>query len=439
MQLTERQWKTLVKDLQQHRCILLLGSRMATATHPQGQQERLSALFAEHLVAQLAAEGIAYDPTQSANLAYMAQRFLAMPKARRVDLEDEVLDFYRNHTRNVPALYARLARLPFFMAVNLSPDDYLLRAMRAAGKSGAQSAHYNFRKERNQPIEPPTETKPLVYNLLGALDDPESLVLTQEDRVEFVKSVVKGNPDIPNAVMSHFDERKTYICLGFNLENWDYRLLFDSLKVSKENLSFLPQPASQPLSPEAQSFYEDRYRFMFVETEIQGFMERLEQHFTESEQGKGPNTELTSPKKLVLLFDRNESDTRCCTALCDHLAGWVQRGAVQIWHQDMSFVGDLEQHTAQRIAEADAVLPILSAGFLSDERLMLHWLPLALRHHQERGLRIIPILHRACDTEDSELTRFAMLPTGGRPLRNWPDEDEAFKNIVEHLKTLLYD
>jgi hypothetical protein len=272
---------------------------------------------------------------------------------------------------------------------------------------------------------------------LGALKDPESLVLTQEDRVDFIKNVVKGNPGIPNAVMSHFDERKTYIFLGLNLENWDYRLLFDTLQLSRENLSFLPQPGAQALSPEARSFFEDRYRLIFTESDIAEFVENLATRYVEF----AVESDLTPVhlKKAVLLFNRNEADARFVQSLSDHLNPLIKRGALELWHMDQPFAGDLDHETRRRIAEADAVLPVLSADFWTDDDINAAWLPEALHQQRQRGLHIIPILHRACDVDGSELAAFPVLPDLARPVRNWPDEDLALKTIVDQLKILLYD
>lgn len=438
MHLSEKQWKTLAKDLQQQRCILMLGTRLSTAKDDNGQEQRLSELLARHLAKLLDAENVAYDRECAADLSYVAQRFLSMSKMRRIDLEDEVSDFYRKAAHTVPEAYQRLARLPFFMTVNLTPEDFMTRAFRAAGKAGAQSLHYNFRKDRGQAVIQPVTAKPLVYNLLGTLDDPESLVLSQEDRVEFIKNVVKSNPGIPNAVMSHFDNRKTYLFLGFNLENWDYRLLCDALQLSKDNLTLSPGTTDHPLSPEARSFYEDHFRFMFVDDDIQQFVAGLEKSFAEIELEKAAGQPPAVLRKIVVLFDRNEADIHCCQTLCVHLSGWMQKGALQIWHRDMPFVGDEEQELRRQLDAADAVMPVLSASFLADHVLMTETIPEVLRQHRARGLRILPLIHRACDWEGTALARFPVIPTGGKPLRNWPDEDEAYENAVEHLKNLLY-
>lgn len=410
---------------------------MATGTDQSGQQQPLTTMLARHLCAQLDDENIAYDKAQSDQLPYIAQRYLNIPKMRRVDLEDEVADFYARHAKVEPDLYTQLARLPFYLAVNLSPDDYLARALRNAGRSAAQTAHYHFRKDRNTHFDVPTVQKPLVFNLLGNVSDPESLILTEEDRVDFIKNIVRGNPDLPNAVMSHFDERKTYVFLGLNLENWDYRLLFDALKVKKENMSFLPQPAEQAFSAEAQAFFEDRYKVMFIDAEPGHFIAQMEQHYTEIATGKSlPDT---TSKRLIVLFDPNEMDRQCVNSLQTHLGSWISRGILEFWHPEMVFAGDKSEELASRLQKAHAVMPILSAGFLADDQLMHRWWPEVKRLQKEKGLRIIPLLHRACDWQGTDMAQYASLPEGGKPLRNWPDEDAAFMHVLENLKKRLYD
>jgi len=439
MHLSDRQWKTLAKDLQQQRCILLLGTRLSTAKDAAGREHRLSDQLSHHLATLLDAENAAYDRGSSTDLAYLAQRFLALPKMRRIDLEDEVSDFYARAAQVLPDIYQRLARLPFFLSINLSLEDFMTRSFRAAGKTGVQSLHYNFRKDRGQVVIQPLPEKPLVYNLLGTLADPESLVLSQEDHVEFIKNVVRGNPGIPNAVMSHFDNRKTYLFLGFNLGNWDYRLLCDALQLSKDNITLSPGDTENPLAPEARSFYEDHFQFLFIDDDIQQFVSALEKSFAEIEQEKTTVQRPAVLRKVVLLFARNEADTQGAQALIAHLSVWVQKGVLQIWHRNLPFVGDENRELQRRIDEADAVVSVLSADFLSDHLLMSEIMPEMLRQHNTRGLRLLPLLYRACDWEHSLLAPFPIIPASGQPLRNWSDADEAFKTAVEDFKNLLYE
>lgn len=436
MPIAEPDWEKLARAIRQQRCILVLGNRLATADGG----AKLADLLAAHLADRLEKQGLDVDADFRSNLPFVAQQFLTRPAHNRVDLEDIAADFLTKKTQRVPPVYARLARLPFTVALSLSPDDFLEKALRSAGKMGCQPLFYHL--DNQQPEQhlaaKPTEARPLVYSLFGSMADRSSLVLTQEDRLILAKNIVQGNPAIPNDVLSQFnDPRKTWILLGLNLENWDYRLLFEALQLSSKNRSFLP--SAQPPGAEARSFYENHFQISIVDSGVDAFLDSLEKALTDLdfEEKKAENA-LLSSKKIVLLFDANDRDARCAETLTKHLSSGEGRGLWSVWHRNLPVFDDLEAETARQLADADAVVPILSASFFSEKELMQNWLPVILNQHRERGLQIVPLLHRDCDFEDTQLARFPILPTGGKPLRNWPDEDEAFKNTVVHLKKLLH-
>ena len=79
-------------------------------------------------------------------------------------------------------------------------------------------------------IEKISVENPLVYNLFGSLDETESIVLTEEDQLEFIRNVVKDDPRIPEEILGQFDHRKTYLFFGFDLENWQFRLLLHTFQ-----------------------------------------------------------------------------------------------------------------------------------------------------------------------------------------------------------------
>ncbi|MCB9306613.1 MAG: toll/interleukin-1 receptor domain-containing protein [Lewinellaceae bacterium] len=433
MPLSDRQWKNLARDLQQQRCVLFLGSRLLAAP---GSDATMNERLAVHLAGILDQEGISYEKDAAQRLHYIAQRFLAIPKIRRIDLEDEVLEFYRQHPPVIPDLYHRLARLPFTLIINTAPDELMLRALLQAGKTGARGLHYNLHREREAAVlQEFSPEQPLVYNLWGTLSDPESLVLSQEDRVEFIKNVVKGNPAIPNQVMSCFDERKTYLFLGFNLENWDVRLLLDCFKLSRENTTLSPQLDNYPMRPETKSFFEDRYQFLFVSQAIGQFVDDVGEQF-DRQQPAEPQAPVADARRLVVLYHANETDRDCLLRLRAQLNPWIQNGRLQLWDPGSALHGDVGQQMLEQIAAADAVMPVLSADFLADPD-QIPLIEQALQQHRERGLRIVPLLYRACTWEDTALRDFPPLPERDKPLRNWPDTDTAFTLVAERLKTLL--
>ena len=328
-----------------------------------------------------------------------------------------------------------IARLPFHLIINSTPDDNILKAFRKEGKLGTRQMHYNYRRELVADFPELSVSSPLVYNLLGSLHDPESLVLSQENQVDFIRNVVKGNPPIPNQLMRHFDDRKTYLFLGFNLEKWYFRLMLDSLRLGDKNMTIAPQLDNYPVTPITQSFYEDRYRFIFVEERIAGFLERLAHDFQESVPVQ-KNPEFYRKQRMVLLFDNNENDEYVCRKLSQHLHNLEKQGQLEIWHKGLASFGIFDQELEKKIAEADIVVPILSADFFAAEAIHNKELPLMLEAHRSRNIRVLPVLSRPCLYEDSALSNFSILPLNKQALSNWGQEDEAYQAIVQQIKTV---
>lgn len=437
MGLSNRQWGNLLKDIERQRCILLLGPRLALG-QKNDKEEPLIELLAQHLSEELTTEAIPFEAEASRDLSYIAQRFMTIPKIRRIDLEDEAISFYRKYQQEMPALYALIAQLPFHLIINTTPEDFMLKAFRQEGKLGAKLMHYNYRKELPGEIPEPGIDKPLIYNLLGNLSDPESLVMSQEDQVDFIKNVVKGNPSIPNQLMRHFDDRKTYLFLGFNLEKWYFRLMLDSLKLGDRNTTIAPQLDNYPVTPVTKSFYEDRYRFVFVEEKIRDFLERLVTDFKASSQGSATASKVSQANKIVLLFDNNPDDFRYCEQLTQHLFNLQQQGIVEVWHKGLSTFGNVEEQLRLKLSEANFILPLLSASFFASESVNSQDLPWALEYSASQKARILPVLCRPCLYEDSAFGQLSVLPFNRQAISNWDNQDEAFQQIVEQIKLLVH-
>lgn len=97
--------------------------------------------------------------------------------------------------------------------------------------------------------------------------------------MQFIRNVVKNDPPLPDEITGYFDNRKTYIFLGFNLETWQFRLLLDSLKLKDENSSVATRTSHFPMSYATQSFYQDHFNFVFVEKDVEEFLADLQYAF----------------------------------------------------------------------------------------------------------------------------------------------------------------
>jgi uncharacterized protein (DUF2249 family) len=85
----------------------------------------------------------------------------------------------------------------------------------------------------------PTPDHPLVYHLFGRLEEPDSLVVTEDDYMDYLMYVIKSDratvskgeakversPAIPSVVNTPLTTHAVLL-LGFELNDWSFRTLF---------------------------------------------------------------------------------------------------------------------------------------------------------------------------------------------------------------------
>jgi hypothetical protein len=79
----------------------------------------------------------------------------------------------------------------------------------------------------------------------------------------------------------------------------------------------------------------------------------------------------------------------------------------------------------------------VSADFLDSDYCHDVEMQQALRRHESGDARVIPVILRPCDWQQSLLGGLQALPTDGRPVTKFPDRDEAFLDVVQGVRKVL--
>jgi hypothetical protein len=200
-----------------------------------------------------------------------------------------------------------LARLPLPIYITTSYYDFLERALDAEGKrphtqicfwsgrgSSARTEH------RADPNYEPTPANPAVYHLFGLEDYPQTLVLSEDDFMNFLISVAEDintqNPIVPLKLRQALAE-SPLLLLGYQLRDWDFRVLFRFiLRFRKEELS--PRGMVIQLKPDKKrigviekalqylSNYLDKKQFDVEWTDTESFIRRLWDEWNTYRQGR---------------------------------------------------------------------------------------------------------------------------------------------------------
>jgi CHAT domain/SIR2-like domain len=244
-----RKWPTLINSVRQGRCTPILGPGL------------VESLFGStHEIAQRWAETYDFpmDPHEREDLPQVAQ-YVAVNQDEHFirdelaqSMRDELL---RQHRERVPDLadgapldelikavgaawrardvaepHRVLAAQPFPIYITTNPDSLLEAALEEAGKAPRVAlCPWNDYVERLQEAydEAPSAQRPLVYHLFGRLEEPDSLVLTEDDYFNYLIGVTSNKDLIPDSVRRALADT-ALLFLGFRMDDWNFRVLFRS-------------------------------------------------------------------------------------------------------------------------------------------------------------------------------------------------------------------
>lgn len=124
-------------------------------------------------------------------------------------------------------VHKALAALPFTHILTTNFDGLMESAFGLEGKK-PKVYMYRLRGDR-QEIDVATLSEPVVYKLHGSLENLDSLVVTEDDVVEFLSCVMLADPPLPNRIQGLF-EGKSILFIGYGLKDWNIRVLLRAIR-----------------------------------------------------------------------------------------------------------------------------------------------------------------------------------------------------------------
>lgn len=139
--------------------------------------------------------------------------------------------------------HAVLAKLPLPVYVTANHNGLLTAALRAHGKQPkVEIAPWNADEKMLAAAETgdksdflPTAQQPLVYHLFGQYGEPESLVLTEDDYFKWLIGITRNWKYVPARVRRVLVDT-ALLFIGFQLEDWNFRVLLQMLKAQEGSL-----------------------------------------------------------------------------------------------------------------------------------------------------------------------------------------------------------
>lgn len=132
------------------------------------------------------------------------------------------------------------------------------------------------------------------------------------------------------------------------------------------------------------------------------------------------------------------ADRTQCARLEVHLSLMRRQRLLETWHRSRCEPGqDLPREVPAHLQEADLVLLLISANYLSHDECYQFELPQALVQHNSGQTRVVPILISACDWHTAPFAHLKLLPVGAKPVTSWRNRNEAWANVASEIRALV--
>ena len=147
---------------------------------------------------------------------------------------------------------------------------------------------------------------------------------------------------------------------------------------------------------------------------------------------------VSSSNPIRLFFSYAHEDEKLRDKLADHLMGLQKDGLIAAWHDRKITAGsDWEGEIKENLETADIILLLISSDFFASRYCWDVEFKTALEKYENQSARVIPVILRPMDWQIEILRGLQALPTDALAVTSWPNEDEAFVDIVKGIRRVV--
>lgn len=278
-------WDDLLDTIKEQKCVLFLGSGVYQMPGGESIETALNTWLD------------ASNPEHPEIRLFNTDGFYLFRKNRlKRKVISKISEFYNQPFPENEANFTRLAQIPFSIVMTLTPDNLLARTFNQLGFEYQSDFYFRHRKATDH-FERPTKIKPLIYNLLGNVEEPESLVLTHSDFFDYLDSVFKAN-SMNIELKDELERAERYIFLGLPYEKWYFQILLRILSLHADKLKEVERLAMREFEdPNLHQIYTEEFKIEFFPGNTDLFIRELHQRCAASNLLKVPLQSATHEAK----------------------------------------------------------------------------------------------------------------------------------------------
>ena len=222
--LNDDDWMTLLDAIENDECTPFLGAGMCAERLPTAGQ-----------LAQLLSTEVEYPLSDWNDLASVSQAVALRSSPSRV--KHKVLKLlgvhlsqkgqYKPLSANDP--HRILAGLPLTLYMTTNYDDFMYRALRDAEKEPIREHCRWYERTAESTWTKVSVEEPMVFHIHGCNETPSSLVLTEDDYLDFLVRLGQRSEMIPPMIQGAIAQ-SSLLFIGYSLRDWNFRVLHRAVK-----------------------------------------------------------------------------------------------------------------------------------------------------------------------------------------------------------------
>lgn len=427
------QWEDILELIKEGKCILMLGPDVSTS--PTEDNKPYVDLFAEYLSGYLRGENLSQSSFSEVSAIYKGKKSSS-------HLRNKINNFYKKDLEPCKS-FEYISKLPFPLIINTSPDHLLKEAYQKT----VLFDYYNFRDNRKEVQSSGTPEIPLIYNLFGSAVEPNSLVITEKDRLDFLINSIKKDPPLPEILLNEKinDIDNIFLFIGFDFNEWYLRLLLNTLSLDNDQFSCAIDRHDIEPNNSARVFYTQNFKMEFFNAPADIFIEELYKRFRK----KYP------PKKILVPKQQDISKkTPSCVILASNadksfvvefelmMQPLTLKKRIEIWDSNKIKSGNEQQQLKQKIQESDIIVLCLTADIFESFHGDHNILQVMEEHlNTNPNVSIVPVVYKDCLYAEYDFVKnnkiFPIKDEKITPVSSWNESADAFKQIADSINQII--
>jgi hypothetical protein len=144
-------------------------------------------------------------------------------------------------------------------------------------------------------------------------------------------------------------------------------------------------------------------------------------------------TAAREPIEVFISYSHKDEDLK--DELYIHLANLTRQGKIKPWQDRAIEAGtEWDAEIKARLESAGVILLLITPRFIASEYCFDKEMQRAMDRHATGTARVIPIIMKPCDWQDTPFSKLQVLPKDAKPVTSWSDQDEALLNVVQGIR-----